>query len=72
MKRREIYIITGLVMFLCMGTIYSWGVFQSPLIKILEESNGKHISSTMAGMPYTIFLFFYAFSMPVAGLFIKK
>ncbi|MCQ8213479.1 OFA family MFS transporter [Cetobacterium somerae] len=72
MKRREIYIITGLIMFLCMGTIYSWGVFQRPLIKILEETNGKHISSTMAGMPYTIFLFFYAFSMPVAGLFIKK
>ena len=72
MKKREIYIIIGLVMFLCMGTIYSWGVFQRPLIKILEETSGKHISSTMAGMPYTIFLFFYAFSMPVAGLFIKK
>ena len=51
MKRREIYIITGLIMFLCMGTIYSWGVFQRPLIKILEVTNGKQISLTMAGMP---------------------
>ncbi|MDX8336846.1 L-lactate MFS transporter [Candidatus Cetobacterium colombiensis] len=72
MKRRESYIIIGLIMFLCMGTIYSWGVFQRPLVKILEQAGGKHISSTMAGMPYTVFLFFYAFSMPVAGLFIKK
>ncbi|MGL5780010.1 L-lactate MFS transporter [Cetobacterium sp.] len=72
MKRRENYIIIGLVMFLCMGTIYSWGVFQNPLVKVLEENNNDHISSIMAGMPYTTFLFFYAFTMPVAGIFIKK
>lgn len=72
MKRRENYIIIGLVMFLCMGTIYSWGVFQNPLLKILEENSGEHISPIMAGMPYTVFLFFYAFTMPVAGIFIKK
>lgn len=72
MKRREIYIISGLIMFLCMGTIYSWGVFQRPLVIALESQGSGHISSTLASMPYTIFLFFYAFSMPVAGLFIKK
>lgn len=72
MKKREIYIITGLIMFLCMGTIYSWGVFQRPLVKVLEETSKNHVSSTMASMPYTVFLFFYAFTMPVAGMFIKK
>ncbi len=72
MKRREFYILSGLVMFLCMGTIYSWGVFQKPLISALNENHGVYISSTMASMPYTIFLLFYAFSMPVAGRFIKK
>ncbi|WP_281699303.1 L-lactate MFS transporter [Cetobacterium somerae] len=72
MKKREFYIITGLVMFLCMGTIYSWGVFQGPLVEVLEEITGKHVSSMMSGMPYTVFLFFYAFSMPITGLFIKK
>ncbi|MGL5803667.1 MAG: L-lactate MFS transporter, partial [Cetobacterium sp.] len=64
MKKREFYIITGLIMFLCMGTIYSWGVFQGPLVEVLEEITGKHVSSMMSGMPYTVFLFFYAFSMP--------
>ncbi len=72
MKRREFYIISGLVMFLCMGTIYSWGVFQKPLVEALKDAHGVSISSTMASMPYTVFLMFYAFSMPVAGLFIKK
>ncbi|MGL4672651.1 MFS transporter, partial [Cetobacterium sp.] len=72
MKRRERYIISGLVMFLCMGTIYSWGVFQTPLRQTLETLYGEKISPTLISMPYTTFLFCYAFSMPVAGLFIKK
>lgn len=72
MKRREFYIISGLVMFLCMGTIYSWGVFQKPLITALKSIHGVEVSSTMAGMPYTVFLLSYAFSMPIAGRFIKK
>lgn len=72
MKKREFYIVSGLVMFLCMGTIYSWGVFQKPLIEALSSLHGVEVSSTMAVMPYTIFLLCYAFSMPVAGRFIKK
>ncbi|ADO82578.1 L-lactate MFS transporter [Ilyobacter polytropus] len=72
MKKREFYIVSGLVMFLCMGTIYSWSVFQKPLVEALKLTYGKNISPTMASMPYTVFLFCYAFSMPVAGRFIKK
>lgn len=72
MKKREFYIVSGLVMFLCMGTIYSWSVFQKPLVEALRLVHGREISPTMASMPYTVFLFCYAFSMPVAGIFIKK
>lgn len=72
MKRKEFYILKGLIMFICMGTIYSWSVFQKPLITALESTYGTEISSTMASMPYTVFLLAYAFSMPVAGRFIKK
>lgn len=72
MKRREFYIISGLIMFLCMGTIYSWGVFQKPLVDALKGIHDVHISSTQASMPYTVFLLCYAFSMPIAGKFIKK
>lgn len=72
MKRREFYIISGLIMFLCMGTIYSWSVFQKPLIDTLLREYGLNISSTMAVMPYTVFLVAYSFSMPIAGRYIKK
>lgn len=72
MKRREFYILKGLVMFICMGTIYSWSVFQKPLVEALQSTYGTEISSTLASMPYTVFLLAYAFSMPLAGRFIKK
>lgn len=72
MKKKELYILYGLVMFICMGTIYSWGIFQKPLINALKNLYEVEVSSTMASMPYTIFLLSYAFSMPFAGRFIKK
>ena len=72
MEKRKIYILSGLIMFLCMGAIYSWSVFRIPLILELEKSSGHHINATMAQMPYTIFLMFYSFTMPFSGKLIKK
>lgn len=72
MKNRNFYIISGLVMFLCMGTIYSWGVFQRPLVEALMANHNQEVSSTLASMPYTVFLLVYAFFMPVSGRYIKK
>lgn len=71
-EKRVMYIITGMVMFLCLGTIYSWSVFQKPLIDEFYKINGKEISQTLANMPYTIFLLAYSFSMPFAGKMITK
>lgn len=72
MEKRKIYIVSGLIMFLCMGAIYSWSVFRIPLISELEKSSGNHINATMAQMPYTVFLMFYSFTMPFSGKLIKK
>ena len=71
-KRKRLYILSGLVMFLCMGTIYSWSVFRGPLIKELELISGEHIGATLAQMPYTLFLLMYSFTMPFSGKLIKK
>lgn len=71
-KRKRLYILSGLVMFLCMGTIYSWSIFRGPLIKELELISGEHIGATLAQMPYTLFLLMYSFTMPFSGKLIKK
>ncbi len=71
MKRRYLHIVSGILMFLCMGTIYSWSVFQKPLI-IEFTKLGVDVSSTAANMPYMFFLLSYALSMPFAGKLINR
>ncbi|MGM0508148.1 MAG: L-lactate MFS transporter [Fusobacteriota bacterium] len=71
-KNRFMYIGIGLLMFLCLGTIYSWSVFQKPLVDAFEKLNGEEVPQTIANMPYTVFLLAYAFSMPFAGKLIAK
>ena len=65
-KNRWIYIPLGLIIFMCMGTVYSWSVFKKPIEELFK------ISATQSGLPYTFFLIFYAITMPVAGGFIDK
>ncbi|MFW5999636.1 MAG: OFA family MFS transporter [Halanaerobiaceae bacterium] len=65
-RRRWQFIAIGIVIFLCLGTVYSWSVFRKPI----EELFG--INATQSGMPYMVFLFSYAIFMPIAGGFIDK
>ena len=65
-NNRWIYIPLGLIIFMCMGTVYSWSVFKKPIEELFK------ISATQSGMPYTFFLIFYAITMPIAGGFIDK
>jgi len=60
------YILAGMAIFVCMGTIYAWSVFRKPL----EEAFG--IGATESGWPYMLFLCFYALTMPFAGSLIEK
>lgn len=63
---RWLYIPLGLIIFMCMGTIYSWSVFRKPIQELFN------ISATQSGMPYMLFLVFYAISMPIAGGYIDR
>ncbi|MFO7820335.1 MAG: OFA family MFS transporter [Halanaerobacter sp.] len=65
-NNRWIYIPLGLIIFMCMGTVYSWSVFKKPIEELFK------ISATQSGMPYTFFLIFYAVTMPIAGGFIDE
>lgn len=56
----------GMLIFMCLGTVYSWSIFRKPLESVWG------LTSTESGMPYSIFLIFYALAMPIAGLLIDK
>jgi MFS family permease len=65
-KGRWIFVFLGLIINICLGSIYSWSVFKKPLEQLF------HISATESGLPYMFFLAFFALLMPVSGRFLDK
>ncbi|MCX7903469.1 MAG: OFA family MFS transporter [Caloramator sp.] len=63
---RWIYVILGILIFLCLGTVYSWSIFRKPL------EGALNLSSTQSGLPFMVFLAFYALLMPLGGKLINK
>jgi MFS family permease len=60
-KGRWVFVILGLLINLCMGTIYAWSVFRKPLEKVFA------IGATESLLPYIVFLALFALLMPFAG-----
>ncbi len=65
-EKKWIYIPLGILIFMCLGTIYSWSIFRRPLEEMFN------IGATESGMPYMAFLASYAMFMPIAGGYIDK
>lgn len=65
-KGRWIYIFLGMLIYLCLGTVYSWSVFRKPLEEVYQ------IGATQSGLPYMLFLAAYSFLMPVGGILLEK
>lgn len=63
---RWVYVILGLIINLCLGSIYSWSVFRKPLEKLFTAS------ATESLLPFILFLAFFAALMPVTGPFLDK
>lgn len=65
-KGRWIFIGLGIIINLCLGSIYSWSVFRKPIETLFN------IGATQSGLPYTLFLVFFAALMPIAGMLFDK
>ncbi|WAM33066.1 L-lactate MFS transporter [Caldicellulosiruptor morganii] len=63
---RNVYILLGVLMNICLGSVYSWSVFRKPLEEALD------LSATQSGLPYMFFLVFYALLMPITGRYIDR
>ena len=64
--QRWIYVFLGIIIMMCLGTVYSWSVFRIPIEKLFD------IGSTQSGLPYMVSLAFYAIFMLVTGKFLDK
>ncbi|MFW5794272.1 MAG: MFS transporter [Bacillota bacterium] len=59
-------VITGILMMLVMGSVYSYSVFRLPI------ENYYDVSTSQSGIPYMLCLFFYAIFMGISGKLLQK
>ncbi|MEO1523068.1 MAG: OFA family MFS transporter [Cyanobacteria bacterium J06633_2] len=56
----------GMIILLCVGSVYSWSIFRTPL------ENELGISAVQSLLPYTFVLAFYAIGVSIGGFFIPR
>jgi MFS family permease len=64
-------ILSGMIINLCLGTIYSWSVFVGPLTGYFSAELGQTVTAGEFRMPFSVFLAFFAIAMPLTGKFIE-
>lgn len=65
LKRRG-YVLLGIIIMMCLGTVYSYSIFRLPIEKLFN------IGATQSGMPYMTALACYAFFMFLTGRYLDK
>jgi MFS family permease len=70
-RGRWLLVACGLVINLCLGTIYSWSVFVAPLTSYFTGTLHQAVTANEILLPFSVFLAFFAIAMPLAGKYIE-
>jgi MFS family permease len=70
-KGRWVLVILGMVINLCLGSIYSWSVFVAPLTAYFTTL-GQTVTASEILLPFSVFLAFFAIAMPLTGKYIEQ
>jgi MFS family permease len=71
-KGRWGLVASGLIINLWLGSIYAWSVFVGPLTDYFTGELGQAVSANDILMPFSVFLAFFAITMPFTGKIIDK
>jgi MFS family permease len=69
---RWVLVIFGMLINLCLGTIYSWSVFVAPLTSYFTKDLGQAVTASDVLLPFSVFLAFFAIAMPFTGKYIEQ
>ncbi|MCP1662446.1 MAG: MFS transporter [Methanocalculus sp. MSAO_Arc1] len=69
-RGRWIFVLIGLIINICLGSIYAWSVFVAPLTEHLAQELQMTVTTGEVLMPFSIFLAAFAIAMPLAGRYI--
>ena len=71
-KGRWLLVVLGMVINLCLGSIYSWSVFVKPLTDYFTGTLGQQVTASDILLPFSVFLAFFAIAMPFTGKYIEQ
>lgn len=71
-RGRWLYVLLGLIINICLGSIYAWSVFVRPLTDYFITDLGKTVTANEILMPFSVFLAAFAIAMPLAGRYIDQ
>ncbi|OPX67531.1 MAG: Multidrug resistance protein MdtL [Methanoregulaceae archaeon PtaB.Bin056] len=71
-RGRWVLVIIGMIINLCLGSIYSWSVFVGPLTEYFAGTLGQPVTANDVLMPFSVFLAFFAIAMPLTGKYIES
>jgi MFS transporter, OFA family, oxalate/formate antiporter len=68
---RWMFVLAGLIMNLCLGTVYAWSVFRKPLQDYFS-TGGVKITATQTLWPFMLFLAVFTVLMPISGRILQR
>jgi MFS family permease len=71
-KGRWLYVLLGLIINICLGSIYAWSVFVLPLTEYFTTELGQVVTANEILMPFSVFLAAFALAMPLVGRFVDQ
>lgn len=71
-KGRWVLVASGLIINLCLGSIYAWSVFVEPITTFFTVELGQAVNANEILMPFSVSLAVFAITMPCTGTIIEK
>ncbi len=71
-KGRWLLVGAGLIINLCLGTVYAWSVFVNPLIEYFSAGLGQTVTANDVLLPYSVILAVFSVTMALTGRYVES
>ncbi|MBV8309907.1 MAG: MFS transporter, partial [Planctomycetaceae bacterium] len=68
---RWVFVLAGMLMNVCLGTVYAWSVFRKPIADKFSTADVK-ITAKQTLWPFMLFLAVFTVLMPISGRLVQK
>lgn len=68
---RWLFVFAGMIMNICLGTVYAWSVFRKPIAQLFSTADAP-ITAKQTLWPFMLFLAVFTLLMPISGRLVQK